>query len=368
MNPVLIGVLVYVVLQLLVGLVVSRRVRTESDYLIAGRRIGLGLATFTMFATWFGAESCVSAAGKFYEQGLAGGATDPFGYALALVFLGLLIILGVVLLRSEIPLAEAWSAVEPDKLHPFGTAAGSFWTVLELWTMTVCGSLVAQEVIARVLATRSPTVARQATLLGGGLYLTVGLIPAFLGLIGVGLLPGLDDPEQILPRLAARYLPTFLYILFIGALVSAILSTVDSTLLAASSLVAHNFVVSFRPDMPDRRKLLLARTGVGAFGLVAYGLALGADSIFELVQQANGVGSSGILVLVVFGLFTRFGNARAGYATLTVGLAVWICGTYLGHWTCTYLLSLAAAALTYLAAALSEPCHRSASSRPFLWK
>src|SRR4029450_11914823 len=90
MNWVFFGVLVYVVLQLLVGLLVSRGIRSESDYLIAGRSIGLGLATFSMFATWFGAETCLGAAGKFYAEGFVGGTTDPFGYALALLIIGLL--------------------------------------------------------------------------------------------------------------------------------------------------------------------------------------------------------------------------------------------------------------------------------------
>jgi Na+/proline symporter len=87
-NGVLLGVLVYVLLQLGVGLVVSRGVRSEADYLVAGRRIGLGLATCSMFATWFGAGSCVGAAGKFYRDGLAGGATDPCGYTVVLLLMG----------------------------------------------------------------------------------------------------------------------------------------------------------------------------------------------------------------------------------------------------------------------------------------
>ena len=57
MNTILIGVLGYVVLQLVVGLLVSRRIANEEDYLLAGRRLGSGLATFSFFATWFGAET-----------------------------------------------------------------------------------------------------------------------------------------------------------------------------------------------------------------------------------------------------------------------------------------------------------------------
>lgn len=453
MNAVLIGVLVYVALQLLVGMLVARGIRSEADYLVAGRRIGLGLATFSMFATWFGAETCIGAAGKFYEEGFAGGTTDPFGYAVALLLMGLVfavplwkrglttladlfrqrysrgverfaalmmaptsifwaaaqihafgqvlhsasslsaavcvtlaaavvilytcrgglmadvvtdliqgiaIVIGLVVLvavlmaNPEVHLIEAWQGIDASKFQLFGGAEKSKWAMLELWTLTLGGSLVAQEVAARVLGTKSPAVARNSTLLGGGMYLVIGLIPAFLGLVGTQLLPGLANPEHILPELAEKYLPTFFYILFTGALVSAILSTVDSTLLAASSLVSHNFIVSLRPDMPDARKLFLARAGVVVFGVAAYALALGADNIFELVQQANGIGSSGILVIMVFGLFCKFGGARAGLATLAVGLGVWIYGTYFGQWKCAYLFSLGAALATYVLVGATE--------------
>jgi Na+/proline symporter len=69
----------------------SRHIASESDYLLAGRRLGLGLAAFSIFATWFGAETIVGAAGKIYTNGLSGGSADPFGYGLCLVVLGVTI-------------------------------------------------------------------------------------------------------------------------------------------------------------------------------------------------------------------------------------------------------------------------------------
>ncbi len=72
MNAVLVGVFVYIFMQLLIGVVVSRRIKSEADYLLGGRNFGYGLATFSIFATWFGAEACIGAAGKVYEEGLAG--------------------------------------------------------------------------------------------------------------------------------------------------------------------------------------------------------------------------------------------------------------------------------------------------------
>ena len=57
MTPVLAAVMGYVALQLVLGAWVSRRITTESDYLLAGRGLGFGMATLSLFATWFGAES-----------------------------------------------------------------------------------------------------------------------------------------------------------------------------------------------------------------------------------------------------------------------------------------------------------------------
>lgn len=453
MNMVLWGVLAYIVLQLAIGVAVSRRIRTESDYLVAGRRIGLPLAVFSMFATWFGAETCIGAAGLFYAEGLSGGTSDPFGYALALFLVGwflarplwnrglttladlfrqrygpaterfaalvmvptsvfwaaaqirafgivlhaatgidvttaVLVATGVVIiytctgglladvitdfvqgiaiilglgallvalaLAPDVDLGRAWGEVGPERLNLFAGEAG-FWEKLDVWLTIILGSVVAQEIAARILGTRSAAIAVRATHLGGLLYLSIGLIPAFLGLLGPSLLPDLADPETFLPRLAETHLPPLLFVLFTGALVSAILSTVDSTLLAASSLTAHNLVVSFRPGLTDAARLRLARAGVALFGLVACALALGAESIFELVQQANGVGSAGICVLLFGGLYAgRFGGPRAGIATLTAGLGTWAWGTYVAEWPVTYLVSLGAAAGAFLLAGATE--------------
>src|SRR5690606_419394 len=75
-------------LQLGIGVGVSRRIRTESDYLLAGRRLGYVLATFTIFATWFGAETVVGSAGVAYAGGISLAAAEPFGYGLCLLVMG----------------------------------------------------------------------------------------------------------------------------------------------------------------------------------------------------------------------------------------------------------------------------------------
>jgi len=208
-----------------------------------------------------------------------------------------------------------------------------------------------QELVGRVLATRSPEVARRSSVAAGGFYLLIGVIPLFLGLVGIGLVPDLAEPEQVLAVIAQKHLSTVLYILFAGALVSAILSTVDSALLAAAALVSHNLVLPLWPRTTERRKVLVARVMVVVLGLVAYVLALKAEGVHDLVENASALGSAGIFVVVMFGLFTRFGGASAALASLIAGIVVWSAGSLVPGFDYPYLASFVVSLFAYVGVA-----------------
>lgn len=453
MQPVLIGIVGYLLVQFAIGIVVSRRIANERDYLLAGRRLGLGLAAFSIFATWFGAETVVGAAGAIYSDGLAGGSADPFGYGLCLVVLGVFVAaplwrrqyttfgdlfrdrysvgverLAVLLM---VPTSVLWGAaqirafgqvvsavsnldvsiaitaaacfvviytvvgglladvvtdfvqsiavivglvvllfaigganggfpalatlIDPARIQLFSTADVPPLELIEAWAVPICGSLLAVEMLSRILGCKTAATARNATLLGAGIYVAVGMIPVTIGLAGPALVPGLDEPEQLIAVLAERHLSTFLYVMFAGALISAILSTVDSCLLAASSLVSHNLIVPLMPTISERGKIRCARIGVALFGLTAYVIALYAGGIYELVATASAFGSAGIFVVGLFGLFGSVGRAPSAYAALTAGVSVWAAGEYLLEWSTPYIIALSAAVLAYLAAAALAP-------------
>jgi Na+/proline symporter len=146
-------------------------------------------------------------------------------------------------------------------------------------------------------------------------------------------------------------LPGAAYVLFGGALVAAILSTVDSTLLVASGLVSHNLLVPALGVSSQRGKVRLARAGVAVFGLVAWGLAARARGGYELGEQASALGSAGTFVAGTFGLFTPWGGPRTALATLATGPAVYLGGVAAGI-EAPFLASLGAALLVYVSGAL----------------
>ncbi|HET9452835.1 MAG TPA: sodium:solute symporter family protein [Gemmatimonadaceae bacterium] len=448
--PPLLGITLYMVAQFGIGVWVSRRIRTETDYILAGRSLGYGLATFSIFATWFGAETIMGSAGLAYREGVSLGSAEPFGYGLCLVLFGLvfavplwkrqfttladlyrerysvaterlaavilipssilwaaaqirafgyvlttsstmdattataiaagftilyaafggmmvdaitdmlqgvIIIVGlVVILAAIVPLAGGAAAVADGaagtRLHmlPQGESALS---LVESWAIPVAGSVIATELVGRALAARSPMVAKRSFLMGGAMYLVVGSIPLIIGLIGPAVIPGMTDAEQLIPEVARTLLPPALYAIFAGALLSAILSTVDSTLLTSSALMSHNILVPVFGITDEARKVRASRAGVVAFGLVAYVLATNAEGVFALVEEASAFGSAGVLVTASFALFTRWGGSRAAVATLLAGMLSYVAAS-LAAVTAPYLLSLAVSLATYLLVSLVE--------------
>ena len=67
----------------------ARRVKSEEDYVVAGRRLPLTLAWATLLATWFGAATILGAAEAARVEGVRGTVLDPFASGAALIVAGL---------------------------------------------------------------------------------------------------------------------------------------------------------------------------------------------------------------------------------------------------------------------------------------
>jgi len=280
--------------------------------------------------------------------GLLADVVTDFVQSIAII-VGLIVLL-VAVGDSHGGLPGLAALIDRERLA-FSTAGATPLEIVEAWAVPVCGSLLAVEMLSRILGCRTAATARNAALIGAAIYLSVGLIPVMIGLAGPTLVPNLEEPEQLVAVLAQQHLSTFLYVLFAGALISAILSTVDSCLLAAASLVSHNLIVPLKPSLGERGKILSARLGVVGFGIAAYAIALHAEGIYELVATASAFGSAGIFVVGLFGLFSRVGGAPSAYAALSAGVVVWAAGEYWLDWSTPYLAAVGAALLGYLGAA-----------------
>jgi Na+/proline symporter len=87
---------------------------------------------------------------------------------------------------------------------------------------------------------------------------------------------------------------------------------------------------------------------------LAYVLALYAEGVYALVEEASAFGGAPIFIVVLLGLFTRIGHAKSAAAALIVGMIAWLVGSYALELTTPYLASMAASLMAYLFVAVWE--------------
>ena len=189
---------------------------------------------------------------------------------------------------------------------------------LGVFAIGALGNLPGQDLMQRVFAAKSERTARNACLLAGGLYLVFGAIPLILALAGNLLFPAeLDSP--ILPVLAHAFLHPAVAVIFVVALLSAILSTIDSAILSPASVLAQN-VFPFVGSSDTLRSNRLAVLGVSVCSL---GLAYYGESAYALLEEAYLLPMVGMFIPLMIGLYSQPVDGRAAIASMLTGTLIW---------------------------------------------
>ena len=90
MNYTLISsVVLYLLATLAIGVWAGTRIKSTSDFAVAGRSLPLIMVVTTTFATWFGAETVMGIPARFVQGGLNSIVEDPFGAGTCLILVGM---------------------------------------------------------------------------------------------------------------------------------------------------------------------------------------------------------------------------------------------------------------------------------------
>ncbi len=241
------------------------------------------------------------------------------------------ILLGGALMLTILVFGEfdySWSAlierVEPEKLSlirplddpalPWlGTLIGLPILGFYYWTMN-------QYVSQRLLGARDARTAGRGALLAAWLKLLPLFLMVLPGVMASALYTDLERADTVFPRLIADFAPVGISGLILAGLLAAIMSSVDSTLNSASTLIMVDFVQPGRPQIEAHR---LARLGrICVFVLVALA-AIWAPMIdhfpglFAYLQQTFSYVVPPLVAVFLLGLYTRLGARAALYGTLT---------------------------------------------------
>jgi solute:Na+ symporter, SSS family len=256
------------------------------------------------------------------------------------LLLGSLILCILVLGEFDYSWSRISSALDPDRLSlirplddpalPWlGTLIGLPVLGFYYWTMN-------QYVAQRLLGARDVETATRGALLAAFLKLLPLFLMVLPGALAATLFSDLERADTVFPRLIAEYAPVGLSGLILAGLMAAIMSSVDSALNSASTLISVDFVRARRPTISP---VALARVGrITTLTLMALA-AIWAPMIdrfpglFDYLQQGFAYVTPPLVAVFLLGRFWPGLTASAALRAVISGhgvSAVWFVATQLG--------------------------------------
>jgi solute:Na+ symporter, SSS family len=217
------------------------------------------------------------------------------------IFVGIIIGVAVLLpqvggftgLKSALP-AQYFSFPLSSKFGP-----ADFISYLLLVGLTY---VVGPDMYSRILSAKNEKTARASVLWAALFIIPIAFAAAVIGMGAAVLFPGIT-PEQAFPMIASSALPPLVGGLVIAGLVSATMSSADSCLLSASTILTVDVIKKFKPSLSDRKVLLTARWMIIILGILSLLLALALKGVISSLMFAYTVFTSGIIIPVLFGFY-----------------------------------------------------------------
>jgi SSS family solute:Na+ symporter len=457
------GIAAYLLGMLYIGFKTSRNINNSEDFIVAGRRLPLGLAVATLFATWFGGGTSMGAAGESYYHGFLGAIADPFGAGLCLILGGLffvrtmrrmqlltiadffaikygktnellasiitipafvgwvaaeLVALGFIV-HSITGLSPAWGIVISALVVLFYTYQGGMWAVtitdfvqmiilvvglliifpvvlhdvgglntlktqipdkmfyiyprnasfndwlfyIQAWLIVGFGSIPGQDLMQRSLSSKDENTAQNASYLSGIAYILLGIIPVTLGIVGRLVVPEIANSEMILVVLAQKYLPNIGVAIFVGALLSAIMSSCDSAILAPASIITRNIVPYFK-KLDSKEELVVARYATLGITIAALVIALWFQNIYSLMVSSWAFLLVGCFVPLLFGIWSKKANTPAATWSSISGFVSWLLLTVFSPNTPNELIGLGVSFVSFVIVMLAT--YKKVAPKPLL--
>ncbi len=245
------------------------------------------------------------------------------------------------------------------RLVPVGNTFNDWFAYFQVWFSSGLVAIGVISVVQRAMAARNEQVAQNAFYIAGVGYLLFGMIPVTLGYIATVTMPGVEDPNAIIPLLAVEHLHPVVVAIFVGAVISAIMSTSDSILLGCGTVISVNLLPRVMKDPSDRLRLSVARWSVPVMAVIALYTAFNTSTVISAIALSISLGFAGMSAPFMLAIWWKKLNSTGGYSGIGAGFAAFaatsviypdVPASFVGFWT-----SLVVAVLVSLLTQQSDP-------------
>ena len=207
------------------------------------------------------------------------------------------------------------------RFTPEGNTISDWFAYFQVWFSSGLVAIGVVSLVQRAMAARNEQVAQNAFYYAGFGYLLFGMIPVMLGYIATATMPGVEDPNAIIPLLAVEHLHPVVVSIFVGAVISAIMSTSDSILLGCGTVISVNLLPRVMQDPSDQLRLAVARWSVPTIALIALYTAFNTSTVISAIATAISLGFAGMTAPFILCIWWSRLNSTGGYAGIGAGFA-----------------------------------------------
>ena len=251
--------------------------------------------------------------------------TDVLQRALIVVGLGVAI---PFVLGEAGGLAAVWAAgTASASLSPLEALSYADWSLL-----LILGGIPWNVYFQRVLACRDERAAVRTSVLAGGICVVAAVPPLLLGLAAMqidwnslgpepgGLAAQLDEsPALVLPFLLRYGVPVWVAVLGLGSIAAAVMSSIDSSMLSAATLLTWNgYRKGIRPRAGPTELRRVLRVAIVILGTAATWIAFEVSSVAALWYLCGDLVYCVLFPQLSLALFDR----RANWIGALAGLGV----------------------------------------------
>jgi SSS family solute:Na+ symporter len=226
--------------------------------------------------------------------------TDAF--QIGIIFVGILG--GVALLLSRLGGVEGLIASLPPEKLSFPLSPG--FGVKELVSFLLLVGLtyvVGPDMYSRLFCARDVKTARKSAFWTALLILPLALSITVIGMGASVLFPQIL-PEQAFPTVISEVFPTFLGAIVLAALLAAVMSSADTCLMTAGTILTVDIAGKLKP-LSKKQILSLSRWAIVVVGLCSLLLALALNGVISALLFAYTVYTGGLILPVIAGFYKK---------------------------------------------------------------
>ncbi len=227
---------------------------------------------------------------------------------------------GLTLLLSHLGgLGGLKSSLPPERFtFPLGYRFGGY-ELITLLLLVGLTYVVGPDMYSRLFSAKDAKVARTSVFWTALLIIPITFAITMIGMGASVLFPQIS-PEQAFPTLIREILPPFVGGLVLAALLAAVMSSADSCLLSASTILSMNIIGQFKPSLSRDKILFLARWGIVVVGIGSLILALALKGVINALLFAYTIYTSGVILPVIAGFYrTKLKVTPVGALVAIVG-------------------------------------------------